>query len=59
MQRDSGGRRGAFDVHHGSRQADLLLSGLAVVTFNYSYTDSVADGPVEEGLKTQDSTHPL
>ncbi len=31
----------------------------AVVTFNYSYIDRVADGPAEEGLKTQDSTHSL
>lgn len=29
----------------------------AVVTFIYSYVDRVADGPAEEGLKTQDSTH--
>lgn len=31
----------------------------AVVAFNYSYIDRVADGPAEEGLKTQGSTHSL
>lgn len=30
----------------------------AVVPFNYSYIDRVADGPAEEGLNTQDSAHP-
>lgn len=38
----------------GAMQRDLLLSGLAVVTFNYSYIDSVADGPAVERFKTQE-----
>ena len=32
------------------RQTPCLVAS-AVVTFNYSYIDRVADGPAEEGIK--------
>lgn len=59
MQKDSGGERGASNVHCRSRQADPLLGASVVVTFNYSYTDRTADSPVEEALKTEDSIRHL